>query len=85
MSNTVDELEKGGTSHKNQLQPQETRATYLEPDEISQLPQEHREYLLQRHGTLELDPVPDFGGADPYNWPQWKVRVRHYDFSLPYS
>jgi len=33
----------------------------------------HREYLLQRHGTLELDPMPAYGAADPYNWPKWKV------------
>ncbi|PWY68613.1 MFS general substrate transporter [Aspergillus heteromorphus CBS 117.55] len=32
----------------------------------------HREYLLQRHGTLDLDPIPSPSGADPYNWPTWK-------------
>ncbi|KAL4896853.1 major facilitator superfamily domain-containing protein [Aspergillus ambiguus] len=32
----------------------------------------HREYLLQRHGTLELDPLPSASNADPYNWPAWK-------------
>jgi hypothetical protein len=37
---------------------------------------EYREFLLQRHGTLELDPIPAFDDADPYNWPAWKVGTR---------
>ncbi|KAJ7610226.1 major facilitator superfamily domain-containing protein [Roridomyces roridus] len=38
-------------------------------DEIeSVLGEEHREYLLQRHGTLDLDPMPSADPADPYNW-----------------
>lgn len=39
--------------------------TALHPD--------HRDYLLQRHGTVELDPIPANDPADPYNWPKWKV------------
>lgn len=42
--------------------------TNLEPEEIAALPQEHRDWLQQRHGTLELNPVPDNSDADPYNW-----------------
>lgn len=34
---------------------------------------EHREYLLARHGTLDLDPIPSMDPADPLNWPSWKV------------
>jgi hypothetical protein len=50
-----------------------THGIYLDKDEISHLSEEHRQYLLERHGTLELDPIPTMGTADPYNWPQWKV------------
>jgi hypothetical protein len=32
-----------------------------------------KEYLLKRHGTLELDPMPSQDPADPLNWPRWKV------------
>lgn len=39
----------------------------------AQLSTSHRDYLLQRHGTLHLDPVPSMDPADPYNWPTWKV------------
>lgn len=39
-------------------------------DELSP---EHKEYLMQRHGTLDLDPMPAWGDADPYNWSTWKV------------
>ncbi|KAK5800153.1 hypothetical protein VI817_002365 [Penicillium citrinum] len=38
----------------------------------ARLPKAHRDYLLERHGTLELDPIPGMGPADPYNWPEWK-------------
>ncbi|KAJ5248606.1 hypothetical protein N7468_000057 [Penicillium chermesinum] len=41
-------------------------------DRIASLPEEHREYLLARHGTLDLDPIPDMNDADPYNWPRWR-------------
>lgn len=57
-----------GLEHAN------THGTYLDPTEASHLSEEHRQYLLQRHGTLELDPMPTMGDADPYNWPTWKVK-----------
>lgn len=41
--------------------------------ETSALSEQHQGYLLQRHGTLDLDPIPSMDPADPYNWPQWKV------------
>ncbi|KAL4918315.1 major facilitator superfamily domain-containing protein [Aspergillus aurantiobrunneus] len=40
------------------------------PDAV--LSEQHQAYLLQRHGTLDLDPVPSIDPADPYNWPLWK-------------
>lgn len=36
------------------------------------LSEEHRDYLIQRHGTLDLEPLPSADPADPYNWPRWK-------------
>ena len=47
-------------------------ATYVGGD-ASQLSPEHQHYLLDRHGTLDLDPLPGHGDADPYNWATWKV------------
>jgi hypothetical protein len=41
----------------------------------SRLSQAHREYLLNRHGSLDLDPLPSADDDDPYNWPAWKVRM----------
>lgn len=43
------------------------------PDPASELSEPHRAYLLQRHGTLDLEPLPSMDPADPYNWPLWKV------------
>jgi hypothetical protein len=34
---------------------------------------EHRNFLLQHHGTVDLDPLPSMDLADPLNWPSWKV------------
>ncbi|KAF3761671.1 hypothetical protein M406DRAFT_50469 [Cryphonectria parasitica EP155] len=44
-------------------------------DGIDQLSEEHRQFLLQRHGTLDLEPIPDMTDADPYNWSQRKKVV----------
>ncbi|GAB1204214.1 hypothetical protein APSETT445_002863 [Aspergillus pseudonomiae] len=38
----------------------------------SRISKAHRDYLMERHGTLELDPIPSMDPADPYNWPSWK-------------
>lgn len=69
----------GTSTMKSESEPVErlgqtkTHATYIEREEVAMLSAEHRSYLLRRHGTLELDPVPGHGDADPYNWPTWKV------------
>lgn len=49
-------------------------ATYSE-SVAARLPKAHQEYLLERHGTLDLDPIPGMDPVDPYNWPDWKVSV----------
>lgn len=48
------------------------RSSYPTPNAAAHLTQDHRNYLLQRHGTLDLDPIPGCDGADPMNWPQRK-------------
>ncbi|CAI7678217.1 unnamed protein product [Penicillium pancosmium] len=40
--------------------------------ESERLSKPHRDYLMERHGTLNLDPIPAMDPADPYNWPEWK-------------
>lgn len=73
------EVEKTNTFHDPkdgaapELQNANIHGTYLVGDEIARLSDEHRQYLLERHGTLELDPIPSMTDADPYNWPRWKV------------
>lgn len=61
--------------HVESLQQTPTHATYYEPLDINELTEAHRKYLLERHGTLSLDPLPDYGDADPYNWSSTKVRI----------
>lgn len=53
-----------------------TTATYIDSGVESALSPAHRDYLMKRHGTVDLDPMPGHGNADPYNWPQWKVHPK---------
>ncbi len=46
----------------------------IDPDTASQAPSAaHREYLVKRHGTYELDPLPSADPNDPLNLPAWRV------------
>ncbi len=36
---------------------------------------EHRLYVFERHGTLDLDPMPSQDPADPYNWRMSKASI----------
>ncbi|KAI1615380.1 major facilitator superfamily domain-containing protein [Exophiala viscosa] len=64
-----------GETQKEFVEPVRPAYTHLDRDDIDRLSPEHREYLLARHGTLDLDPVPDMSDADPYNWPHRKKVV----------
>lgn len=33
------------------------------------------DYLLQRHGTVDLDPLPSLDPLDPLNWPAWRKNI----------
>lgn len=54
------------------LEQAATPGTFLDKDQEVVLSEAHREYLISRHGTVELDPLPSMSDADPYNWPHWK-------------
>lgn len=41
-------------------------------DSTALLSELHKSYLIERHGTVDLDPIPSMDPADPYNWPSWK-------------
>jgi hypothetical protein len=60
-------LETGGFSFST------TEDDLKSPGESDILSPDHRDYLLQRHGTLDLTPLPSADPADPLNWPQSKV------------
>lgn len=68
--------------YNEDLEHANTHGTYLDPVEASHLSEQHRQYLLQRHGTLELDPMPSMGDADPYNWPTWKVKSTNIELPI---
>lgn len=45
-------------------------------DPTRYLSEQHKAYLLERHGRCDLDPIPSMDPTDPYNWPLWKVSIR---------
>lgn len=47
-------------------------AVHQEQAISEELSPEHREFLLSRHGTVDLDPIPSMDLNDPLNWPRWK-------------
>lgn len=63
---------EGSSTTPSSVEAGKKEAFYVE-DRVAHLSEEHRQYLLARHGTLDLDPVPDMNDADPYNWPTWRV------------
>lgn len=44
---------------------------FLETGTSKNLSSDHREYLINRHGTLDLEPPPTIDPADPLNWPSY--------------
>lgn len=48
-------------------------SNHLENGLSEELTQQHREYLIARHGRIDLKPLPTMDPADPLNWPAWKV------------
>lgn len=52
-------------------------------DSTALLSESHKLYLIERHGTVDLDPIPSMDPADPYNWPSWKVGGNGTGFRIP--
>lgn len=52
-------------------------------DSTAFLSESHKLYLIERHGTVDLDPIPTMDSADPYNWPSWKVGGNGTVFRIP--
>jgi hypothetical protein len=63
--------EQNGEQIKRETSPD---ASHLEEAKNAHLSKEHKAYLVQRHGTYDLNPLPSMDPADPLNWPNWKVR-----------
>ena len=45
------------------------------PDKLAEqhgISPRHADYLLRRHGTLDLNPVPSDDPLQPLNWPTWR-------------
>lgn len=62
-----------GVNAEGHVEQLSNSQTYYSSPDVKSLSEEHRKYLLERHGTLELDPLPGYGDADPYNWSTRKV------------
>lgn len=59
------------------IKPEEAHDTETQLKEFSStgvLSAAHSKFLLDRYGTVDLEPLPDPTPADPLNWPQSEVR-----------
>ncbi|KAJ5085148.1 hypothetical protein N7532_009919 [Penicillium argentinense] len=63
---------RGGEPHQFDSDYVEEKDLGIAPDPARFLSESHKSYLIERHGTLDLDPIPSMDHADPYNWPTWK-------------
>ncbi|CUM57104.1 unnamed protein product [Debaryomyces tyrocola] len=39
---------------------------------ILELKTEHHDFLMKRHGSVQLEPLPSLDLADPLNWSDWR-------------
>ncbi|KAJ5900072.1 hypothetical protein N7495_004816 [Penicillium taxi] len=60
------------TPDKSDFDYVEEKVVGINEDSTRHLSEEHKSYLIERHGTLDLDPIPSMDPADPYNWPARK-------------
>jgi len=72
MASTDHEL-PGATPPKLSADYVEEKGLGENADPTRFLSESHKAYLVERHGTLDLDPIPSMDPADPYNWPLWRV------------
>lgn len=70
--NETDDIEKLNYSYDEQFVLNETSI-------VSELTTDHREFLLKRHGSIQLDPLPSNNPMDPLNWPPLK---KNYEIIL---
>lgn len=75
-SHTVDDTNEWSQTLKEDIDMVERADTSNYADTMPvRLSKGHRDYLIERHGTLDLDPLPGVSPADPLNWPAWKVSI----------
>ena len=65
---TIDTFQQASEA---KIQPEHLEEAEPDPP-TSDLSPEHQAFLLDRHGTLDLNPIPSIDPEDPYNWPSWK-------------
>lgn len=54
----------------------EKHPTQVKHDEhVPELESTHKDYLIRRHGTTDLVPLPSADPEDPFNWPEWRKNV----------
>jgi len=73
----MDQKAPGGPPPTNDSEYLEEKDVAVEVSSPSVfLSEPHKSYLLERHGTLDLAPIPSMDPADPYNWASWKVSLK---------
>lgn len=55
------------------------KADILKPDVVSDqedITEEHKQYLIAKHGRYDLTPLPSMNDEDPLNWPNWFKHIQ---------
>ena len=58
------------------------QSMHVDESPVLELDERHANYLLGRHGTIQLDPLPSADPQDPLNWPSWRKNVHLGLFSF---
>jgi hypothetical protein len=76
LSNTFTMTTTNPSSVNTPAESKEAASFEIEdPSQTSIISDDRDQYLMMRHGTLELDPLPSSSSRDPLNWPTWKKDV----------
>ncbi|TAQ88454.1 hypothetical protein B7494_g3225 [Chlorociboria aeruginascens] len=66
-----------GTTHEHGIREKDHATTdgHIESLAGGEIEPELRDFLMARHGTVDLIPLPTMDPVDPLNWPAWKKNL----------
>ncbi|KAI5962521.1 uncharacterized protein KGF55_003597 [Candida pseudojiufengensis] len=78
MNNNLIDQEKGITQHIESSNSssvenvEKTSTNYIDDEEEPEISEEHKQYLIKKHGTYNLIPLPTMDDNNPLNWSNYQ-------------